>query len=136
MGSFSNYFENAVLNYIFRKGLLEQPTISLGLCTAAPDDTSEGNNCNELTAVGAYTRVTTVHTDWKVAVGGLITNAKVLTFAVATADWNTVTHFVFLDSHIHGTGHVLMWGEFDVAFVVNLGETKEFAADEFHVTLD
>jgi len=94
MGSFSNFWENEVLDHLFGKGAYTPPTIFLGLSTADPLDTALGL---AEPFGNAYARVETEAADWDAASGGALDNAEDITFPEASGAWGTITHFALFD---------------------------------------
>ncbi len=131
MGSFSNYWENEILDHVFNKGTYPPPVIYVGLSAADPGDSGAG--LLEPTG-GGYARAATDPGDWNIANGGLVDNAGVITFNIATGDWVTVTHFVLFDAATGG--NLLAHGALTQAKTVNNGDTARFAAGDLDVTLD
>ena len=131
MGSFSDYWENEILDHIFGKGNYSPPTIYVGISTADPGDSGAG-----LTepSGGGYARRQTMSADWNAAADGLLDNANTITFNVATGDWGTVTHFALFDAAT--AGNMLVHGALAQAKVIANGDTLQFVAGDLHVTLD
>ena len=131
MGSFSDYWENEVLDHLFGKGTYPPPTIYVGISTADPGDSGAG-----LTepSGGGYARRQTMSADWNAAADGLLDNANTITFNVATGDWGTVTHFGLFDAAT--AGNMLVHGALAQAKVIANGDTLQFVAGDLHVTLD
>src|SRR4030042_476256 len=113
MGSFSDYWENEILDHAFGKDDYTPPTIYVGLSTTDPGD--DGAGLSEPSGNG-YARVQTTEADWNGAAGGLVDNVNALELGPATGDWGTVTHFALFDSA--AGGHLLAHGA--------LGQAKTF----------
>ncbi len=73
MGSFSNYWENEVLDHLFGKGVYAPPTIYVALSAADPGE--NGSGLDEPDGNG-YARACTAAGDWNAANGGLLDNAN------------------------------------------------------------
>jgi hypothetical protein len=131
MGSFSDYWENEVLDHLFGKGNYTPPTIYAGLSTADPGD--DGAGLSEPSGNG-YARVQTTEEDWNVAAGGLIDNGNAITFGAATGNWGTLTHFALFDSAV--AGNMLAHGALAQAKAIGSGDTVQFAGGDLHITLD
>lgn len=95
MGSFSDFWENEILDHVFGKGSYTPPTIYVGLSTADPTD--DGTGLAEPPGNG-YARVATAAADWNAASGGAMSNANPITFPQATGPWGTITHFAIFDA--------------------------------------
>jgi hypothetical protein len=131
MGSFSDYWENEILDHLFGKNNYTPPTIHVGLSTADPGD--DGAGLNEPTGNG-YARVHTEPADWNVAASGLLDNANTITFNVATGNWGTLTHFALFDAA--SGGNMLAHGALTQAKIVSSGDTARCVAGDLEVTLD
>jgi hypothetical protein len=131
MGSFSNYWENEILDHVFSKGIYPPPVIYVGLSTADPGDSGAG--LSEPSS-GGYARAATDPSDWNTANGGLVDNANVIAFDIATGDWGTMTHFALFDAA--SGGNLLAHGALAQAKTVNNGDTARFVAGDLDVTLD
>jgi len=131
MGSFSNYWEDAVLNHLFGKGTYTPPTIYVALSAADPGES--GSTFDEPEG-GGYTRVATAASDWNSASGGLLDNASTIEFDAATDDWGTLTHFALLDAA--AGGNLLAHGSLTQPKTVNATDTARFPPGELEVTLD
>lgn len=140
--SFSNRTAQALLNALFGKtsnfgALASAPTIYVALSSTTP--TEAGANVTEPSA-GSYARVATDAADWNAATDAdpsVVTNADVITFPAATADWVSgadLTHFVLYDAST--SGNVLGSGALDVAKAVLSGDTLSFAIDALEISLD
>jgi hypothetical protein len=131
MGSFSDYWENEILDHLFGKGSYAPPTIYVGLSTADPGD--DGTGLSEPSGNG-YARVATLAADWNIASGGSLDNANALAFAEATGNWGTVTHFALFDAA--AGGNVLAHGALTGSKAISSGDTARFAAGDLDVSLD
>jgi len=129
--SFTDFWENEILDHILNDGAYTAPTIYIGLSTTTPAD--DGTNITEPVG-GAYARITTAATDWDPAAAGSKGNATVLSFPTATASWGTITHFVLLDAV--SAGNALAFGALTTAKAVGDGDTASFAAGALAITLD
>ena len=133
MGSFSNYWENEILDHVFGKGAYTPPTIYVGLCSADPTDAGTGSACNELSGNG-YARVATAASDWDAAAGGALDNATSIAFPTATGTWTAATHFALFDAATEG--NLLAHGSLSQSKTVQIGDTASFAAGDLDVSLD
>ncbi len=131
MGSFSDYWENAILDHLFGKGNYTPPTIYVGLSTADPGD--DGTGLSEPSGNG-YARVATAAADWNAASGGALDNANAIAFAEASGDWPTVTHFALFDAATGG--NLLAHGALNQAKTIAGGDTARFAAGDLDVPLN
>lgn len=131
MGSFSDHWENEILDHLFGKGSYTPPTIYVGLSTADPGD--DGTGLSEPTGNG-YARMATTGTDWSTASGGALDNASAIEFAEATGSWGTVTHFALFDAS--SGGNLLAHGSLSQSKTIASGDTAQFAAGTLDVSLD
>jgi hypothetical protein len=131
MGSFSDYWENEILDHIFGKGSYTPPTIYVGLSTADPLD--NGSGLAEPTGNG-YARVQTTAADWNAAAGGALDNVNDITFPQATGSWGTITHFALFDTA--SGGNILAHGALSASKTIGSGDTAKFAAGDLDVSLD
>jgi len=131
MGSFSDYWENKILDHIFGKGNYTPPTIHVALSTADPTD--DGSGLAEPSGNG-YQRVQTSASDWNAASGGSLDNATDITFPEATGNWGTITHFALFDAAT--AGNMLAHGALSQSKTIGSGDTAKFAAGDLDVSLD
>ena len=131
MGSFSDYWEDEILDHIFGQGSYTPPTIYVGLSTADPGD--DGAGLSEPTGNG-YGRVATSASDWASASGGSLENADTIEFDEATGSWGTVTHFALFDAA--SGGHLLAHGTLTQSKAVGSSDTARFATGDITVSLD
>ncbi|MFQ6036438.1 MAG: hypothetical protein ACE5NM_11430 [Sedimentisphaerales bacterium] len=131
MGSFSNYWEDKILDHIFGKASYTPATIYVGLSTADPLDDASG--LAEPTGNG-YARVQTAEADWNAASNGTVDNANDITFPEATGSWGSITHFALFDAAT--AGNMLAYGSLSVSKTINTADTAKFAAGDLVITLD
>ncbi len=131
MGSFSNYWENKLLDYIFGKGDLTPTVIYLGLLTAEPGE--DGTGLAEPSGNG-YQRVQTSASDWNVSTGGFLDNSGDIVFPMATGNWGTVTYFAFFDAATGG--NMLAYGTLSPTKVIGSGAIAKFNAGDLVINLD
>jgi len=131
MGSFSNYWENEILDHIFGKGTYPPPTVYAGLSTADPSE--DGSSLSEPAGNG-YARVQTSPSDWSLAGSGQLDNTTVIAFDAATGDWGTITHFALFDAA--SAGNMLAYGALTQAKSIASGDTARFTAGELNISLD
>ncbi len=131
MGSFSNHWEDEILDHLFGKGSYTPPTIYVALSTADPTDDASG--LAEPSGNG-YARKVTAASDWNASSGGATANANAIEFAEASGSWGTVTHFALYDA-LSG-GNMLAHGSLTTSKAITSGDTASFAAGDLDVTLD
>jgi hypothetical protein len=131
MGSFSDYWENEILDHIFGKGSYTPPTVYVALSTADPTDA--GSGLSEPSGDG-YARKQTSASDWNTASGGALDNANEIAFNEATGSWGTITHFALMDAA--SGGNMLGHGALSESKTIGSGDTAKFAAGDLDVSLD
>jgi len=131
MGSFSDYWENEILDHVFGKGSYAPPTIYVALSTADPTD--DGSGMAEPSGNG-YARVQTQASDWNAASGGSLDNANDITLPEATGNWGTISHFALFDAA--SGGNMLAHGALSESKSVGTGDTAKFASGDLDVSLD
>jgi len=131
MGSFSDYWENKILDHIFGKGNYTPPTIYVGLSTADPTDAGPG--LTEPNGNG-YTRVQTFASDWSAAANGTLDNAGNITFTQATGNWGTITHFALFNAAT--AGNMLAHGALSQSKSISESDTARFEAGDLNISLD
>lgn len=133
MGSFSDHWENEILDHLFGKGVYNPPTIYVGLSTADPGDDGASLAEPEDSGTG-YARVETEAADWNAASSGALDNAAAIEFPEATASWGTVTHFGLFDAAT--AGNMLAHGSLSQSKTIGDGDTARFAIGDLDVSLD
>jgi len=131
MGSFSDHWENEILDHIFGKGSYTPPTIYVGLSTADPLDS--GSGLAEPSGNG-YARVATSSASWTTSSSGSLSNASDISFPQATGSWGTITHFALFDAA--SSGNMLAHGALNQSKTITSGDTTKFAAGDLNVSLD
>lgn len=135
--SFSNYLEGKLLDEAFGATDFTAPaTLYIALGT---DTTPSDSTFTEFTiGVGSYARksVTNDKTTWTTAGagGGSVSNAIVITFATASADWGTAKCFAVYDAST--AGNMLGWGTLSVNKIISNGDTPSFGIGTLTITLD
>jgi hypothetical protein len=131
MGSFSNYWENKILNHLFGKTVLMPPVRYVGLSTTNPSE--NGSSLAEPSG-NAYARAQTSADDWNVAFDGSVDNAGEIVFPMATGIWGTMTYFVLFDEA--ADGNMLAYGVLSPSKPVGSGAIAKFAAGDLVLCLD
>jgi hypothetical protein len=133
MGSFSNYLENELLDHLTGVGSYSAPaTVYVALSTADP--TEDGSALAEPTG-NNYSRasVTNSGTNWDTASGGATANKTAITFATASGDWGTITHYAVMDAAT--SGNMLWYGTLTTSKTVGNGDTPKFNIGDLDLTL-
>lgn len=131
MGSFSDYWEDKILDHIFGKENYTPPTIYVALSTADPLDDASG--FSEPTG-NAYARVETAASDWNTASDGALNNADDIIFPKATGSWATITHFALFDAATGG--NMLAHGPLNQPITVESSYTAIFDAGDLNISLN
>jgi len=132
MGSFTNYFEKAILNAI---GGNDAPIAStsmwMALFTAAPSDASGGTEATG----GSYARKSTGAWSSCTDSGGSVYNVATITFATSYNTWGgSLTHFAMINDS--STGRMLCWGTLTAARTIATNDVAAFAVGSVTISLD
>jgi len=132
MGSFSDFWENEILDHVFKTGAYTAPTnIYIALCKTTVQDDDTGSTLPGEVSGGSYARK--ICNTWDASSGGATENTQVESFTTASADWGSVTHFALCD---HSTGgNMLAHGALGTAKNVESGDTFKFGTGDIDVTL-
>ena len=126
MSSFSDYLENAVLDYVFRNtGTPTSATVHLALYTVTPSDTGGGT---EVSGNG-YARQTVA---FDAASGGAITNTAAESFTASGGAFGTVVAVGIFDAAT--SGNLLAWDGITSATVAD-GDTLTFPIGDIDISL-
>ena len=127
MSSFSEYLENAVLNYVFRNtGTPTTATVYLALYTVAPTDAGGGTQVTG----GGYARQAIT---FGASSAGAIANTSAVAFTASGAAYGTVVAVGVFDALT--AGNLLAWDAITSA-VIGDGDTLNFAIGDIDITLD
>ena len=133
MGSFSDFLENELLDHVFKTGVYTpEANLYIALCTSTPDDADTGSTLPGELSGGGYVRIQC--NTWDEAAAGATENSQTFTFAQATTDQGTVTHFAICDKTT--LGNCLGWGALSASRVISSGDTASFATGDLDITLD
>lgn len=135
MSALSDYYENKIIDHMFRGQAFTPPaTVYLALFTAV--DGLEANNPTDEVSGGAYARQAITLT---APSGGVSSNSGDIIFPTATAAWGVVTHGAIVDHATNTTWgtnvNVLSWGAFPTSKDVQIGDTYKVADGELDLTL-
>ena len=127
-GTISNWLELELLDHALKTGSYAVPTnIYVALWIGDPLDTGAGGA--EVSG-GSYARV--VMNAWDVAAARATENTNIITYAQATANWGTVTHFAVFDA-ITG-GNFLAHGDLTASKVCNTGANVYFNPGDIDIS--
>lgn len=137
MGSKSNYLEKKLLDGVLGGPDFVRPgTVHIALFTTGTLS-EDGTGAVEVSG-GGYTRlaVTNTATEFPASSGSPSkkTNANLLLFPTATADWGTVTQWAIYDAGT--TGNMLYYGTFASSRLIQTGDTATVAAGALSITED
>lgn len=125
--SFSNTYETNVLTWTFTTSSVTRPTAwYLGLFTVAP---GEGGGGTEVSG-GSYAREAVTFS----VSGDTATNTAALEFAVATADWGTITHVAVFDASTGG--NQIAYAALTTSKTIATGDVLRVPAGDLDITLD
>lgn len=133
MTAFSNFLENELLDHVLKGASYTPPTdVFIALFTSAPSDSGGGTEVSG----GAYARFTVndVANKFKTAVAGATENNEEWAFAVATANWGTITHVGVFDALT--AGNLLFHGALTASKAINTNDQFKFAVGDFDISLD
>lgn len=111
MANLSDWLENKLNDHYLGNTPYTPPSnVYLGLYTSAPNDAGGGT---EVPAGGNYAPLTIANnlTNWGNAGNRLKRNQNELAFAVASAAWGLISHWVLRDAA--SGGNLLFWGRFE-----------------------
>lgn len=144
MAALSDFWENEILDHLFRARAYTAPTnLHVALFTAAPADAGGGT---EVTG-GSYARVQVASgfANWlgtggettdvdSAGTGGATENRNAITFPAPTANWGQVTHFGIFDAAT--SGNLLLHGALTTPKTINDSDpAPSFAAGDLDITL-
>lgn len=130
----SDFCAHEILDHIFKNGEYAQPTnIYVGLAKSDIADGSSGDDCDEVDGSN-YSRKQQDTWNAASAVTAETENTQAITFSVASASWDTVTHF-FL-SPDSANGNILFHGTVDTSKSVGDGDTVQWDVETLTISLD
>ena len=127
--SFTNTYENHVMNYVFTSTSVTRPTAwYIGLFTTDPTDTGAAGT--EVSGFGyARTAVTFSVT------GDTATNSAAVEFPAATGgNWGTITHIGVMTAS--SAGDMIVHSAFTTAKAINDGDVFRIPTGDLDITLD
>jgi hypothetical protein len=132
MGSKADYLEDKILDHNLNSVVFTTPgAVFSALFTTVPSDSTA---TGEATAIGSYTRVTTLFCSAGATVTGQCVNTAAVTFATAATAF-TVVGWALYDSGTGGAGNVLYWATV-TTLAVGVGDQPVFAAGNITITED
>lgn len=145
MAAMSDYFENKIIDQVFRGQAFTFPaTLHIGLYTANPTDAAGGTEvsgnayarvavaCSLANWAGTQAAASTVASS---GTSGTTSNNAVITFPTPTpAGWGTVTGMAIFDAATGG--NMLIWTPLTVSKVINVGDIVTFPAAALTFQID
>jgi hypothetical protein len=143
-GSKTDWFEKALLDFLFGGGTLTVPTTwYVALSTAAYVESGTGASMNEVpTASTGYGRAAAGNnsTNFLAASGSgptTKTTGAAITFGGAGPNpWGTVVSFYLCDTTTPGTGNAWYGGDLQASKTIANGDTASFASGQLSITED
>jgi hypothetical protein len=140
MTAMSNYFENTLVNHVFRGTSFSAPSnlyVALFTSSASLAELETGTLTNEVSG-NAYNRVTIACStgNWDATSGtdGTTKNTNAIIFPTATpSGWGTIQYAAVMDTATPGTGNILIYGELGAPKTINVSDTFAFNAGDFTV---
>jgi hypothetical protein len=117
----SVYGQNYIVGLLFGRTPTAPPTTYyVAMMTQAPDVTNDGTQLSEPVGAG-YARISIPNdgTTWGAPAGGVVANINTVTWAAATADWPTTSHYALCDAATGG--NVYLFGTFRTPRKVSAG---------------
>ena len=131
--SMSTFLANELLDHLLSLATYTGPANTyIALYTAAPGDAGGGT---EVTG-GAYARVAYTNNvaNWPAASSGSKSNANIIDFGTATANWGTVVAVGIFDALT--VGNLLLYGTLTASKTINNGDGARFLATKLVVAFD
>ncbi len=125
-GGKGNFWSNAILSLLFGQTSPSAiGTLYFALYTANPTGAGGGTEVSG----GSYARVSVTNntSNFPAASSQSSSNANVITFTTASANWGTITAVGVFDAST--SGNLLMWGPLSVSKVINSGDQFKIAAN-------
>ena len=135
MGSFSDYLENSVLNYVFGQTAFAASGM-LHFALSIADPTDDGSALAEPLAGSGYARaaVDNDKVTFSTSAAGSLSNDIDITWPEATGcGWGTVTHVAIM-SQPTGT-QMLAHGALSVSKTIDDGDTPKISSGSLTITL-
>lgn len=127
----SNFLEESILNYFFRKQSVPQPTnLYLALYINDPTDSDTGT---EVTGSGYTRQQITFGTPTQSGGKAVITNNQKVEYAIAGSGWGKVSHWA-IHSAFTG-GNMLTYGAFSVINDIKQGNRVEVGTSNLEISM-
>ncbi len=129
----TTYLANKLIDHQLGKTSYTMPTVYVGLSSTTP--ALAGTGATEPSG-GSYARVATSGATWSAAASGATSNAAVITFPTASADWSSaanMTYGILYDAS--SAGNMLGYAALSVAKNVLNGDTASIAIGALTLTI-
>lgn len=132
----SNYLEDGLLNHVMNGASMTSPgaTLYISLHTASVADAGGGAEVSTSGTAYARLAVTKNTTNFPTSSTGTISNGTLLQWAVATANWGTVTSLGVWDAST--AGNLYYWGDLTSSQTVNTGNRFEIPIGDLDISED
>lgn len=136
MDALSNYYENIVIDHLFRNQAFTPPsTVYVALFKNSIGLEANSGVTGEVTG-GDYVRKAVT---LSAASSGSTSNSSDIIYDAATADWGTITHIAIVD-HISNTNfgtnvNVLAWGALSANQTVSDGDILKLLSGELTLSI-
>lgn len=128
--SFTNTYENHVMQYVFTSGSVTRPTAwYIGLFTSDPTDT--GSAGTEVSTGTGYARTSVTFS----VTGDTATNTAAVEFPAASGgNWGTITHIGVMTAS--SGGDMIVHSALTTAKAINDGDVFRIPTGDLDITLD
>lgn len=128
--SFTNTYENHVMQYVFTSGSVTRPTAwYIGLFTSDPTDT--GSAGTEVSTGTGYARTAVTFS----VTGDTATNTAAVEFPAASGgNWGTITHIGVMTAS--SGGDMIVHSALTTAKAINDGDVFRIPTGDLDITLD
>ena len=128
--SFTNTYENHVMQYVFTSGSVTRPTAwYIGLFTSDPTDT--GSAGTEVSTGTGYARTSVTFS----VTGDTATNTAAVEFPAASGgNWGTITHIGVMTAS--SGGDMIVHSALTTAKAINDGDVFRIPTNDLDITLD
>ena len=136
MSAFSDYYENMIINHMFRNQAFTVPTtVYVALFLTGSTGLESDSPTNEVNATGYIRKAIT----FSEPVGGVSSNSSDIIWEEAEASWGEVSYAAVVDHETNtnwGTDvHVLVHGSLVSPKTVGVGDIFKILAGNFNITV-
>ena len=136
-GSFSDFWEKAILEHSVGKASTTMPSFYLSLLTVVPEDSKVGTNITEANYT-TWAKKKVEGTQWTASgtTPTAIKNNVELELAACTAGSSTIIAWAGTDNATLATGNVICWGTATSTVISTTQTPPKIAANGLEITLD